>query len=746
MSSSSVVRMLLSISILAFLVWSTAIPALPSTSDDKQTQSSESEAKKLKDTEKKTEKEVEDLVLHNEIIVTATRTETTVFDSPKPVSVVNQKKIEERSPNNISELMPEIPGTDMVGVGANQSRPVIRGLYGQRILLLSDGDRLSNSRRTQAFGEIPALTEVYGMERVEIVRGPASVLYGSEAIGGVINIINMIPDYPQKGTNISGHLGYRYSSASEQHKGFASVGGNIGKIGFMLSGSYRNAKNYLAPAGSFGNITLAQDTPVHDTGVQDNSFSFFLGMRVTEKDDISFKYEQYDARDFGYGYVEPGAYSPGDPLIQLFYPRQKFQKFTLGYENRALSFLLADGISLKFYYLNNVRDFNTNININFSPAAGMNIQSSSYTNVDTFGTRFELTKVLFQKHVLTYGIDFFHDNSENTDINTTKVFGFGPPAISVNNIPNVPYASFRSFGIFIQDQFSLFPRSKLILGLRYQNVLAQTKKTPNIDDPLVDSSESTVVGSANFTYDLLDSLKLVLSLGRGFRSPNLPERFFQGLIPDGRGFQLRNSELKPETSLNFDIGLRFRYENLYLESTLFRNMIYDGIQIIGTGTAFDRIPEYQNINIDKLQIQGLEALGHYYFDFGLSLMANYSYIDSKNLTNPELMNADTYGSRLNFSVRYNFPRDLFWVEYHIRHQGDRKDIDLGNNPIGSIIPGFTVHSLRTGITLFENSPFPQQIGIIVGNITNALYSEFSNASFFRPAPRRHVVLTWNVSF
>lgn len=740
-----ILKQVFSLALMCFLtfgayVWSGTNP----NQDQRAKSSKETEEKQNK--KDKEQEERQKVVLHNEIVVTATRTEKSVFDVPMPVSVLRQKKIEERSPNNVAELLPEMPGADVVGVGANQSRPVIRGLGGQRILLLTDGIRLSNSRRTQTFGEIPALTDVSTIERVEVVRGPVSVLYGSEAIGGVVNILTQVPDYDRKGTNIAGRFGYRFGSADEQHKGFASLGGNMGKFGFMLSGTYRKAQDYAAPAGSFGQITLSEDTPVLDTGVQDNTLNLFLGLRISDADDISFKYETYHAKDAGFGYVDPAVYAPGDPEIQLLYPDQTIQKFTLKYENRALRFFLADGIAVIGYHLLNTRTFDTRIGIPLFPGAELNIRSSNLTEVETLGSRLELTKVLFNKHVLTYGVDFFQDNSENTDSNTTEFFMFGRSQTTVDDLPKVPHAFFRSVGLFVQDDISLLARLSLILGLRYQYVLAQTKETPGITDPLVKSSESTLVGSANLLYDLTDKLKFVLSLGRGFRSPNLPERFFHGVTPDGGGFQVRNPDLESETSFNMDAGFRFRWNNLYFETSLFRNTLYDGIQIQPTGNRIGRLWEYSNVNVDRLRIQGAEMLGQSNFDFGLSLTANFSYLTSKNLTNPELMYADSYGSRLNINVRYTFPQNLFWIEYHIRHNGDRKDVSLGDNPIGPIIPGFTEHSLRTGVNLLQGNVFSQQIGLIIGNLTNTLYSEFSNASFFRPAPKRHIILTWITRF
>jgi len=743
---STLFRQMVLLSVLFFLLIIDGFSLYANEKDQKVEKAKAEKYGQKEDTEQAKKESEQKIVLHNEIVVTATRTEKTVFDVPQPVSVVNQEKIREMAPNSVSELLPEMPGTDVVGVGVNQSRPIIRGLRGQRILLLTDGLRLSNSRRTQTFGEIPALVDVFGIERVEVVRGPSSVLYGSEAIGGVVNIITRVPDYNRKGTNVYGNLSYRYSSADNQYKGFAEINGNVGHLGFMLSGTYRLAEDYTAAAGSFGNITLDKETSIHDTGVKDGSFNLFLGYRLAGKNDISLKYEYYRAQDAGFGYVDPALYSPGDPVIQLLYPQHEMQKLTLKYENRALNFTLADGMSLVGYNLKNARNFDTNITMSFFPGAGMKIRSSNFTDVETFGVRLELTKVIFQKQILTYGLDFYQDNSENTDTNTTEMFGFGPTFTTVDTTPKVPNAFFRSFGLFIQDDMDLFPRLSLILGLRYQNVQAQTKETPGLDDPLVKSTDTTVVGSANITYELTDNFKLTFSMGRGFRSPNLPERFYQGLTPDGGGYQIQNPELESETSLNIDIGFRFRLQNFYFETSLFRNMVYDGIQIVPMGRMIGRIPEYKNVNIDKLRLQGLEMLTDLRFDFGLSLMADFSYITSENLTNPELMYADTYGSRVNLNIRYAFPKDLFWIEYHIRHNGARKDVNLVNNPIGEIIPGFTVHSLRAGITLFKDRLFPQRVTITIGNLTNTLYSEFSNASFFRPAPKRHIVLSWSAQF
>ncbi len=700
--------------------------------------------------EKKKKKKVEEKELFYKITVTATGTKKDTFSIPTAVSVVTDKEIKEKAPNNIADLLVQMPGVDVNGVGSNQSRPVIRGMRGQRILLLEDGIRMNNSRRQQDFGEIPALVDISEVERVEVVRGPASVLYGSDAIGGVINVITRLPEYDINRKSINGSLGYRYSSHDSQNKANANFNGNIGRFGFMISGNYRKSDDYLAPAGSFGDITLNNDTMVYDTGVKDGGLNLLLRYKLKDTINLSLKYEYYRAKDAGFGYVDPADYNPGDAEIKIRYPNQEVEKYTFKYENNNMEFVLADHMSFVVYTSGNERELVNDIFVPFGipgmPEVGISILSENYADINTSGLRLEMNKKI-GSHLFTYGTDYFADTTNNNDSLTTMVVGFGPPHPSVDTTPTVPNAQYRSVGVFVQDDITLTNKVSLILGVRYQNVNAKTKDTPGLEgESLYDSTDDTFVGAANLSFGITENLKLVVSVGRGFRSPNLIERFYNGATPEGSAFQSRSTDLQAETSLNFDLGFKFRSRIHFLEFTYFNNRIYDGIRISPTGETIFGLPEYQNINVDKLKMEGYEISAGVYLDFGLSLNFNYTNLSSDNLGDPETPYVDTYSSKFNFSLRYDNPGGLFWASYDLRMNGEQKEVQLGDNPIGDTIPGFTVHSASAGLNLFRDSKTPMRLGIIAGNLTNTLYSEFSNASFFRPAPKRYVVLTWSMDF
>jgi outer membrane receptor protein involved in Fe transport len=696
----------------------------------------------------KTEEEKKENKLHYELTVTATRVAKESFSTPTPITVIGQKKLSERAVNNVTEFLPSISGLDIVGVGTNQSRPVIRGMRGQRILLMTDSLRRNNMRRQQDFGEITSMVDISQIEQVEILRGPASVLYGSDAMGGVINIITKLPYGKEDG--IHADIGYRYSSFDSQNHGFAEVRGSIGDLAFSMGGSMRKARNYQSPAGDFGNISLAKDVIVNDSGVDDKSIHALLAFKPGTDQQLSFRYELYKAENAGFGYVEPALYGSSDPLIRITYPNQSIEMSTLRYNHYDLDLPFADVLSVSAYYQTNERDLDMNIfipiSIPFKQGAGIQVDQQNYTDVSSWGFRLEMNKFVFDSHLITFGSDYFFDNSVNRDTSITRYINFGSPVPKISDRPQVPNAHYYSLGLFLQDDIIVSSDLNLILGIRYQTVNAEAQTTPGLTVlPQKTSADSNIVGSGNLMYSFSDDFKVFLSIGSAFRSPNLIERFFDGLTPEGNGYLSVNEEIKAETSLNIDVGLKIRSENLYFEGVYFNNTIYDGIRVVPTGGKVNNMNEYVYANIDRLLQQGFEFDAEYRFDFGLSLAGNYTKITSEDLANPDFPYTNTFSSKINLFLRYDNAENDFWAEYHVRFQGEQKDVTLTGNPIGDVIPSFNVHNFSAGVTLFPDSDFSQKFGVVVGNLFNTLYSEFSNASFFRPAPKRHLILTWQIS-
>jgi outer membrane receptor protein involved in Fe transport len=683
------------------------------------------------------------------LLVTATRGPRQITQTPRPVSVVDQAQLALLSPNSVSDLFRDIPGLEVTGVGPNQARPSIRGQRGQRILLLSDGIRMNNSRRQRDFGELPALVDVNAVEQVEVVRGPASVLYGSDAIGGVVNIITQVPNRD----GIHGRAGYRYGDVDGQNRFNARVSGRSGSFSVLAGGMFRTSDAYEAPGGTFGDITLDNDVVVMGSGLEDQSFDLRLGWDFSERVSLFGKFEAYRAFDAGFGFVDPALYSPDDPTINITYPEQDYDKASFGFRATELGFALADRVELMAYGQDNERKLNFNTFITFFPGAGLELDNRNFTDIRTYGFRAEARKLVSDRVLLTYGLDGYRDRAEGTDTNTETIVGFGPPQVNVSNRPTIPFAEYTSVGTFLQGEIDLGDRVSLVGGGRYQSVSAETFDTPNMADVSpTSSSDGTFVAAVNGLVHLTDQLDLVVSTGRGFRSPNLVELFFDGAVAEAGAYQIPSENLQAETSFNVDVGARFQNQRFFVEGFYFRNKIYDGIRAqpvtdaSGEIVQRDGLDVYQNVNLDEILFTGFELNANVDVARGFTVGAGYSKLDAEDAIDPENPVGESFSEKITGRLRYMAPNGRFWAQWDVRHSGEQKSVELGTNPLGALIPSFTVQNLRGGVRLFELVGVSHGLNLALTNLTNELYAETSNASFFRPEPKRAFTVTYEVVF
>jgi len=284
-------------------------------------------------------------------------------------------------------------------------------------------------------------------------------------------------------------------------------------------------------------------------------------------------------------------------------------------------------------------------------------------------------------------------------------------------------------------------------GARAQTIQATTRTTAGLpaNRAGVKASNSALVGNLSARFAASSRLNLVATLGRAFRAPNLIERYFDGATAEGNGYQVASPDLAPETSLNMDIGFKFRSDRIYAEMTYFSNTIHDGIRMVPLGTKVGTFPAYQNQNIAKLRDHGVEALAEVKVGSGFAVLAHATSLNSKNV-DQLIPVGDSYGSKIGGEVSWRAPSSRLLLAYEIRHQGIRKDIDLGTSPVGAELPAFTVHAIRASYRLPQLGWGRPELEVAVNNLTNVLYAEASNTSFFRPEPRRSLTTALRLDF
>jgi hemoglobin/transferrin/lactoferrin receptor protein len=193
-----------------------------------------------------------------EVVVTATRSEEEAFSLPYSTSVVGGADLERRMPRTTPEALRELPSVMLQKTSHGQGSPYLRGFTGFRTLMLIDGIRLNNSTFRDGPNQYWSTVDNYALDRLEVVRGPSSVLYGSDAIGGTVNAIPLSRGAYTNGFDWDARLLYRFASAEDSHIGRAEFSGNIDeKVGFIFGGTSRISAICAEETMSAGNAKPA---------------------------------------------------------------------------------------------------------------------------------------------------------------------------------------------------------------------------------------------------------------------------------------------------------------------------------------------------------------------------------------------------------------------------------------------------------------------------------------------------------
>src|SRR5215207_7642708 len=203
--------------------------------------------------------------IKEQVTVTVARTEILTTETAVPVSIVDREAIDRQGINTVGDIFRTLPGTSTVNEGAFQVRPRIRGLDSSRVLILVDGERLNNGRTsTGQSGIEPGLVETSQIETVEVLRGSGSVLYGTDALAGTINIITRdTPPRRDGGFRFGGSLNTFYSSNENGRRGSLAVNGSNKFFAFRIAQSMDRFDNYFA-----GDATAADRAALRTTDLQ----------------------------------------------------------------------------------------------------------------------------------------------------------------------------------------------------------------------------------------------------------------------------------------------------------------------------------------------------------------------------------------------------------------------------------------------------------------------------------------------
>jgi iron complex outermembrane receptor protein len=516
--------------------------------------------------------------------VTAAPLATTSLTSPQPVSVLGGPELEGSRAPTLGETVSALPGVRSFGTGLGIGKPVIRGLTSNRVLVLADGERVESQQWGDEHGP---QVEASDAERIEVIRGPASVLYGSDAIGGVINVVSPpLPDAQGRAAFVSGRAVASYSTVNAQPDGSLSLEGASGRVGFRGGITGRTAGDVDTPAGELFNSGL---WTVNGSGT--------VGYRAGWGS-VSATYVRRDER------VEIHE----DPAEE---PRATpFQR--IGDDRLHLSGSIPVGAS----------------HLDVDLGAGRNRRREFEEE--------EAGEVALGLLSRTWSADVrLHHAPVGRVAGIVGLSGLRNAVEKFGEETLIPENAYNNLGVYAFEQVDL-GRWHISAGARYDY-----RRLSVEDDPVlgVESQRRTyhsVTGNLGALFRVAEPVAVVVNLGRGYRAPTAYDLFSNGVHEGTVRFERGDPSLENETSVNGDLALRVQTSAVSAEVGAFANYIDNFIFPDPTGEV-DPESGLQIFDITQgnARLTGFEAAVEYHANAWLHLRSTADYTRGRNRTTGE---------------------------------------------------------------------------------------------------------------
>lgn len=581
--------------------------------------------------------------LEDVTVTTATKTEKNIDGVSASVIIVTKEDIEKISASTLKDVFEKIPSINAQfgrfphPSSASKASVSIRGAGANGTLILIDGKRLSGETEgPYELNRIPAAM----IERIEIVKGSMSTLYGSDAIGGVINIITKKVDKNNSTLDVKyGQNGH--GEAKEKNINFTTAGKKE-DIKYKLFGSiidtssYSKNKSYtqVATNPTTGAVLAANPqnkiTGTNKVTFGDDSNVKNIGTRI-EKDlndsvtlgvDLNYLDENREGTYIGSAQYAGGGLIKNTPVNS----EDNNRRFDVSSD---LKYQINDDLSGQTkVYRSYYKKRNETTPITFE--GPVSTKFSANVTIDTIESN--LTYSLNDSNIITTGVEFREETRDSSAIN--------PVASSSDFITKkVKYES-----LFVQDEIALTDSLNATMGARYD-------KISNADN------KATI--QAGLVQKLTENTNLRANYAQGYRAPDIAELYVVSpSYKDGKRFgsdviygpKITAYDLKPEQSQTFEIALSNRLEKLFSEIVLFNTKIDDKIELVSYGAGNAKY--YTSENLDKVDIKGVELNLDYTLNHNADLNFNLTYLNTKDKsTNKELIFTPDLSASLGFNYK-----------------------------------------------------------------------------------------------
>ncbi len=653
--------------------------------------------------------EVEAIFHLDEMIVSAGAGATRRSEAYQPASVMTARDLVAGGEASLGETLAKLPGVSSTYFGPGASRPVIRGIGGDRVRILEGGIGVGDASSTSPDHAVGV--EARSADRIEVIRGPATLLYGSSAVGGVVNVLDGKIAREPATEPVVGYVEGLGGSVADERTGSGGVTVASGKLVFNASGLWRDASEYSIPGFAEADPDPGEEL---EEGILENSAleSRRGAAGLTVIGERGYLGVAVSRQRSDYGVPAPHEEDPGMPAEE------------------------PDAIMIDLdqdrYDLEGALRFPTGTLRTIKGRFGIADYEHVELEGEEIGTQFFNT--YFEGRL--EGEISVSDESQGAfglQMATRDFEAIGDEAF-------VPPTETRTFAAFAYQSLSVAEAVRLQGGLRLERQSA-TSTTTNVD-----RTDNGVSASLGLNADPADLLSIAASFSRSIKMPNAEELFSNGPHAATQAYEIGDPDLDLETALGVDVTVHLHASRVRGSASLFTTGFSNYIYETRTGAQQDGLDEFRFVQGDA-RFSGVEVEGEFDVVEG-DPSANAPHVSLEvlaDMVRAKLTDTDEYlpripSRRLGAGVNYRQGR--------VVARGSARRTLAQNNlsPLETMTPGFTMVDASVSYRVFTGGLF-HDITLAASNLTNTearLHSSFLKD--IAPLPGREIRLIYRLNF
>jgi outer membrane receptor protein involved in Fe transport len=619
------------------------------------------------------------------VTVTATRRPVESGDSPLPVSALHGDQVHAEGGISLAHALAQLPGVRSVTSGQEIGKPMVRGLFGPRVLVLADGSRVEDYSWSDEDG--PSL-DARLAERIEVIKGPASVLYGSDAVSGLVNVIPAAVPFSSDGARIHREAIEAYGASNNIELGSALLmEGAQSRYGYRLSGTGRFSQNYQTPGGTQPNSSFWSFNGEGAFGIRG------------DKSTTTFRASHYGGE---FHLLESSGPEPGDPTggpvrqtldERLQVANEYVMSDALRFETKA---------QYQFHSLTEVSD-------DCVPAPGQ----TTCTKVKD--------RPAFSMVLNTGFADvMLHAGSGAHGGATIGVSGLYQSSSSTGPIFLIPSGTIANAAVFALAEAPVGPLT-FIAGARGDARRLDSDALADLQSPSESRSWNATTADIGAVYKLVPQLALIVNYGLGWRAPTLFDLYANGPNLAEARYEIGDRGMRAELGKNIDGGVRWTSDRVRADVSVYQNQIDHFIYTSRTSQLINGLRVFRHTQTNA-RLTGAELSGEVAVADPLSVHASYDFVRGTDRTGDvplELMpppraivGADLHTSRLSWARRASVGASV---------EVNQKQTRL--NPNDFATNGYTLVNLDFALERLWRS-VPVRYTIDIRNATNTSYRDF----------------------